>query len=53
MAKKLPHLPRGVDPTNLRVIACVRRIAAEAGELCASDTIEDAKKQVCVVCMCI
>eukprot|EP00903_Cladosiphon_okamuranus_P009107 g8702.t2 len=46
VAKKLPHLPRGVDPTNLRVIACVRRIAAEAGELCASDTIANAQKQV-------
>lgn len=49
VAKKLPHLPRGVDPTNLRVIACVRRIAAEAGELCASDTIADAKQQVCIL----
>ncbi len=46
MAKKLPNLPRGVDPTNLRVIACVRRIAAEAGELCASDTIAEGKEQV-------
>lgn len=47
VAKKLPHLPRGVDPTNLRVVACVRRIAAEAGELCASDTIEESREQVC------
>ncbi|CAM9696552.1 unnamed protein product, partial [Ectocarpus sp. 12 AP-2014] len=46
VAKKLPHLPRGVDPTNLRVIACVHRIAAEAGALCASDSIADAKEQV-------
>lgn len=46
VAKRLPHLPRGVDPKNPRVIACVRRIAAEAGELCAVDSIADAKKQV-------
>lgn len=46
VAKKLPHLPRGVDPNNPRVIACVRRIAAEAGELCAMDTIGAAKKEV-------
>ena len=46
VAKKLPHLPHGVDPSNPRVVACVRRIAAEAGELCASDSIEDAKVQV-------
>lgn len=46
VAKRLPYLPRGVDPKNLRVIACVRRIAAEAGELCAADSIGDAKKQI-------
>ncbi|CAM9103228.1 unnamed protein product, partial [Choristocarpus tenellus] len=46
VAKKLPFLPRGVNPSNPRVAAVVRRIAMEAGELCAIDTINETTQNV-------
>ncbi|CAM9758471.1 unnamed protein product, partial [Phaeothamnion confervicola] len=47
VARKLPLLPRGVAPDHPRVLPIVARLQAEAGELCACDTIRDAERQAC------
>ncbi|CAM9672084.1 unnamed protein product, partial [Discosporangium mesarthrocarpum] len=53
VAKKLPFLPRGVDPNNHRVAAVVQRIIAEAGELCAVDTIRETEQKARVMAQVI
>lgn len=41
VVRRLPLLPRGVDPDNPRVAPIVRRLAFEGGALTACDTIRD------------
>lgn len=46
VARKLPELPRGVNPDHARVVSIVERIAREGGALTASDTISRCEEEL-------
>ena len=46
IARRLPHLPFGVQPDHPRVIPIAERIANEAGELCGIDVYRDTRADI-------